>query len=239
LWNGQAHREGKLVSPDRKGIIGEPGQHLPRHRRRLRGRAAVAAVLLLVLMASPAAADPCAVTDPECLTDTVKETVDAVEKTVGSAEETVDEAAEEVSQTVDETGAEVVGQVGTVIDGLLGKGGKPDPGGRGDGKDEPEAGRPAGRGGRHEPGPVTGRVEPRDPSVTTFPTQGTVSRGPVASPPGADRAGGTIGAAAKQLAFPALLAMLVLAFLVIQNRMDRKDPRLASAPLGPELLTFE
>jgi len=227
------------VSPDREGIIGEPGQHLPRHRRRLRGRAAVAAVLLLVLMASPAAADPCAVTDPECLTDTVETTVDAVEKTVGSAEETVDEGAEEVSQTVDDTTTEVVGQVGTVIDGLLGKGGETDPGGRGDGKDEHEAGRPAGKGRRLEPGPVTRRLEPRDPSVTTFPTQAAVYREPVGSPPGADRAGGTIGAAAKQLAFPALLAMMVLAFLVIQNRMDRTDPRLASAPLGPELLTFE
>jgi hypothetical protein len=32
---------------------------------------------------------------------------------------------------------------------------------------------------------------------------------------------------------------MVLAFLTIQNHLDRKDPRLASAPLGPDLLTFE
>jgi hypothetical protein len=32
---------------------------------------------------------------------------------------------------------------------------------------------------------------------------------------------------------------MVLAFLAIQNRLDRRDPRLARAPLGPEFLTFE
>jgi hypothetical protein len=205
----------------------------------LRGRATVPAVLFLLLSAAPAAADPCALTDPECVTDSLKATVDTVEETVGSTGETIEGTAQEASQTVDETATEVVGQVGKVIDGLLGKEGGTDPGGRGDGKDEPGAGRHAGKGGRGAKGSVTGRIEPRDPSVTSFPTQGAVSRGPVGTSTEEDRAGGTIGTAAKQLAFPVLLATIVLGFLVIQNRLDRKDPRLASAPLGPELLTFE
>jgi hypothetical protein len=202
---------------------------------RFRGRAAAAAVLLLLLLASPAAADPCALTDPECLTDTIDETVDTARKAVGSAEETVEEAAEETTQTVDETTTEVVGQVGKTIDGLLGKGGETDPGGGGD--DPGGTGTPGREHGRDEEARPTLRREPREPSIDAlFPTPAVPSRDGTA--PRAGRAGG-IGAAARQLAFPALLASLVLAFLVIQNRLDRRDPRLASAPLGPELLTFE
>jgi hypothetical protein len=202
---------------------------------RFRGRAAVTAVLFLLLLASPAAADPCALTDPECLTNTVDDTVETVEQTADSAEDTVNETVEDTTRTVDETTTEVVGQVGKVVDGLLGKGGDPDPGGGG--HDQPGAGTPGRQHGRGGEAGATLRLEPREPSIDAlFRTPDAPSGDGTA--PGAGRAGG-IGAAAKQLAFPALLASLVLAFLVIQNRLDRRDPRLASAPLGPELLTFE
>lgn len=46
--------------------------------------------------------------------------------------------------------------------------------------------------------------------------------------------------AVQQAAFPLILTMLVIAFLTIQNRIDRKDPKLALAPVDSEqdLLSF-
>ena len=193
-----------------------------------------------MLLASPASADPCSLTDPECLTDSVEETVDTIEKAVGSAEETVNEAAEDLAETVDETSTEVVGEVGKVIDGLLGKEKENDPGGGGGGHDAPGAGRRRARDGRGETGFLTPRLEPRDPALDPlFRTPAAVPGVGVRAPSAGGGARGTIGTVARQLAFPAILAAMVLAFLAIQNRLDRRDPRLASAPLGPEFLMFE
>jgi hypothetical protein len=46
--------------------------------------------------------------------------------------------------------------------------------------------------------------------------------------------------AVQQAAFPLILTMLVGAFLMVQNRIDRKDPKLALAPVDSEhdLLSF-
>lgn len=43
--------------------------------------------------------------------------------------------------------------------------------------------------------------------------------------------------AAEGAAFPLLLVILVVLFLIIQNRIDRRDPKLAQAPVhaGEEL----
>ena len=40
------------------------------------------------------------------------------------------------------------------------------------------------------------------------------------------------------VAFPLALALIVGAFLLAQNRLDRRDPRLALAPVGPDVLDF-
>jgi hypothetical protein len=45
--------------------------------------------------------------------------------------------------------------------------------------------------------------------------------------------------AAEALAFPLALAVIVLLFVAVQNRIDRKDPKLALAPITPDLLRFE
>jgi hypothetical protein len=36
-----------------------------------------------------------------------------------------------------------------------------------------------------------------------------------------------------------MLAALVMAFAIVQDRLDRKDPKLALAPLEPDILTFQ
>ena len=46
-------------------------------------------------------------------------------------------------------------------------------------------------------------------------------------------------AAAKTAAFPLALAVIVAVFLAIQDRIDRKDPKLALAPLRSPMLSFE
>jgi hypothetical protein len=40
------------------------------------------------------------------------------------------------------------------------------------------------------------------------------------------------------LVFPSILALIVVAFVAVQNRLDRRDPKLALAPIGPDVLTF-
>jgi hypothetical protein len=201
----------------------------------------IAAVFLLLVLASPAAADPCALIDPGCVTETLDETVNTVKETVGSGEETVEETVEQGSATVGDAATGVIGTVKDTVDGLLGKDQGPKPGG-GDGEDRPRARDHRGDGRdshRRTRGPVVGRLEPRDPSiVTTFGAESSVLDWPTLNPPGGGAFRGALDAAGK-LAFPILLASMVLGFLVIQNHLDRKDPRLASAPLGPDLLAFE
>jgi hypothetical protein len=53
------------------------------------------------------------------------------------------------------------------------------------------------------------------------------------------RIGGAIGRVAGPIGFPIVLAALVMAFAIVQDRLDRKDPKLALAPLEPDILTFK
>lgn len=56
-----------------------------------------------------------------------------------------------------------------------------------------------------------------------------------------DRVGSQIGHAAKQLAFPLALVLLVALFLILQKHIDRSDPKLASwtEHNDDELVVFE
>jgi len=49
---------------------------------------------------------------------------------------------------------------------------------------------------------------------------------------------GAIGRVAKRLAFPLALLVLVLAFIVFQHRIDRRDGKLAEAPVGRDVASF-
>jgi hypothetical protein len=42
----------------------------------------------------------------------------------------------------------------------------------------------------------------------------------------------------RTFAFPLMLILLVIGFVFVQNRIDRKDPKLALAPVGSDYLTF-
>jgi len=81
-------------------------------------------------------------------------------------------------------------------------------------------------------GPVIGPVAQRISSTPAV--SRTIPRGGLF-----DRIGPLAIQAAKELAFPLALAVIVLLFVAVQNRIDRKDPKLALAPVTPDLLRFE
>ena len=86
------------------------------------------------------------------------------------------------------------------------------------------------------PVPVPGPVAPAPEGGPTTTT--TIDPGPPAPPAGIiTQAGRVVTEASRRAAFPLLLLGLVFLFLVIQNRIDRRDPKLAEAPVhaGDEL----
>jgi hypothetical protein len=77
-------------------------------------------------------------------------------------------------------------------------------------------------------GPLPGQITSAPAVSTAIPQQGLF-----------DRIGALATQGAKALAFPVALALIVLLFVAVQNRIDRRDPKLALAPIAPDLLRFE
>jgi len=83
-------------------------------------------------------------------------------------------------------------------------------------------------------------------SVPTGTSGGTSSGGTTTQPntvPAAHRSanhgiGGVIGRAAATFGFPLALAVLVIAFVAVQRRLDRRDPKLALARSEPDTVRF-
>jgi hypothetical protein len=51
---------------------------------------------------------------------------------------------------------------------------------------------------------------------------------------GTEQLGRTLQQVASKPALPLVLVVVVVGFLLVQNRIDRRDPKLASAPVGAE-----
>jgi hypothetical protein len=223
------------------------------------GMAGLMVVSAFVLMSVPAMA--CPVTDLSCLPQTVADPVTAVQDTVDQTTATVEETAATVNKTVEPVTDAVKGVLGQVPDppdpgviddptgilpGVLGStvtqpsgpgatksGGNGTTNGTGGGNP-----RTAG-GGAVSPssfgrGPVIGPVSIAAPIFLTAADSQTIPRRGLF-----DRFGTLAIEAAKELAFPLALALIVLLFVAVQNRIDRKDPKLALAPVEPDLLRFE
>jgi hypothetical protein len=219
-----------------------------------------------VLMSAPAMA--CPVTDLTCLpetvadpvtavTDTTTEVANAVDQTTATVEETAAAVTDQVNETVEpvtDAVTDILGQApdtGVIDDttGIL-----PDvlgstvaqPSG-------PGASEPGGNGTATGPGGGKSRTGGGGGSVSPL----SFGRGPVIGPVAApisstpivpltipprglfERIGSLAIQAAEALAFPLALALIVLLFVAVQNRIDRKDPKLALAPVAPDLLRFE
>ena len=50
--------------------------------------------------------------------------------------------------------------------------------------------------------------------------------------------GSTVARAVQTVGFPMVLALIVAMFVMVQNRMDRNDPKLSVAPLRPDRMRF-
>jgi hypothetical protein len=195
------------------------------------------------MVMAPAARADCPVTDPSCVIDTVEEVVDPATQITDPILEEVTEATDPVEETVGGLVENVVEEtVGPIVDEV----GAPVPDPSVEVIEPPSPGVPSAH-------PPTERVDVgRNGFVgPTVPVPALVGRpfvpnldlssadqariGP--SPP-AEPSGLSLEDVVKGLTFPLALALIVGAFLLAQDRIDRRDPRLALAPLGPDVLPF-
>jgi hypothetical protein len=208
------------------------------------GRSIVIALAIVAIGGAGAgsAQATCPPLDVACLADqTVGDVVEDVDP-AGS----LDDALDSVIDTVDPVVDDALGRVGELLGG--GPVELPDPVGGDDGGSH-TGGRPPGGGG--PPGSETPPVLPRDgiglqdaerSGLTGQPgsTDEAVTdalRGPRPERTAA-RSGGTLGAVARSVGIVLALLGLAAAFVAIQDRLDRNDPRLALAPVESDIVEF-
>jgi len=204
----------------------------------------------LVVAAAPARA-ACALTDLACATATVTEVTEPVTEVTDPVTEVTDPGTEPVGGVVDE----VTNTLRPIVDEAPPLPGPPvnvpEPPTPGESNVTPgartESADTSGDSGNGRSDPVSGSlVEPtvpvqalvRDAFVSGLdPGPGSDVRiGP--SPP-TERAGVSLqDLVTAGFAFPVALVLIVGAFLLVQDRLDRRDPRLAIAPVGPDVLDF-
>jgi hypothetical protein len=205
---------------------------------------------LMVILSATASLAACPPTDPLCIVDEASQLEDPLPGTspVDDAKEAIDDVVDKAKGEVDKVVGPVTDPVTEPVDELLdpggekpggeGGGGGGDRGGRGDGSTGPP-GDPGRDDAAGSPGGIsTGAALPGTlvPVPASVPATPRVSR----DQPGVfGRLGGAAAEVAKQLGFPLALAVIVLAFAAIQNYLDRRDPKLALAPVRPEVMRFE
>ena len=207
-------------------------------------------VVWLALFAVGSGASACELTDPTCLVDEVKQT----------AQQTVDEVREEAKVTVDEvreTAEDTLSNVEETVDEVVNPTNPAVPNPPSEptvpsnpGPDAPDNG-PGDR-GPSDPSNVKSEQEDRtsgpqravDPLLPRI----TLAVGPLVRDPfgfnNADQPADpglseSAIEAAKDFAFPLVLTLIVGAFLTIQHRVDRREPKLVFAPIDNDLLSFE
>jgi uncharacterized membrane protein YtjA (UPF0391 family) len=183
---------------------------------------------LVLALSAPVAFADCPLTDPTCIVDQTKQTST---DTVNGAKDKADAAVKQATDTVEG----ILNPIGmpTPTPMPTGRGGD---GSGGSGGSVPNGG-PAttptsSGGGALNRAAITGAPTPASPS--SRPVRHATVHGPSLF----GRIGGAAAEAAKQVAFPLALALMVVAFLIVQNRLDRRDPKLAQAPIAPDVLRF-
>jgi hypothetical protein len=202
------------------------------------GSALVLSFVLLAPSGVALADGPCALMDLGCIVGTADLTVDDAVDTGGN---TTQAAVHQVETTVDDVRGRVRDLFGSGGDEPGGGGGN---GGNSDGGDD---GGPR----HHGSGNGTLRHPTRVPSTPSAdvgaPTPGTT---PTLVTTMGDRSAdeasagegipGALREAAIGIALPLVVVLLLLfAFTAIQDRLDRRDPKLALAPLATDVLRFE
>jgi hypothetical protein len=230
---------------------------------RARGRTfgtSLRALLLLAIGASfvvaAAPARGCPLTDPGCVIETVD---DVVEPVTEVTDPVVDQVVDQVDQVVDpvtEVPDPVDGTIGGVINGVEDTVGpivdvaEPPAQGHSDVGPDPRTGPGAPPGdsgdGRSDVGSGSFVERPIPPPalvggafIPSLESVRPISDVRIGASPPTERSGVSFENVVKGLvAFPLALALIVGAFLLAQNRLDRRDPRLALAPVGPDVLDF-
>jgi hypothetical protein len=178
--------------------------------------------------------------------ETVDETVDQVVGVVENVGETVKQTTEKLAGTVEDTVDETVNTVNDTVGAVDpvvappppnggSEQGSNDPAGNGSRPDtETSVVRPLGH-GRSAPTLHVDLVAETSPAGDTVVVNGTSSTSPLDQP---GLFAGSLPEIARRLAFPLVLVGLVLGFVAIQNRLDRKDPKLALASTTRDVLNF-
>jgi len=203
----------------------------------------------LVVAAAPARA-ACPPTDLACATATVTEVTEPVTEVTEPVTEVTDPVTGPVGGVVDEvknTVRPIVDEVPPLPSPPVNVPEPTTPGESNTPGARTESADTSGDSGNGRSDPVSGSlVEPtvpvqalvRDAFVSGLdPGPGSDVRiGP--SPP-TERAGVSLqDLVTAGFAFPVALVLIVGAFLLVQDRLDRRDPRLAIAPVGPDVLDF-
>ena len=210
------------------------------------------ALLLLVIGASfvvaAAPARGCPLTDPGCVIETVD---DVVEPVTQVTDPVVDQVVDPVTEVTDPA----VGTIGGVINGVedtvdpIVDVTEPPAQGHSDVGSDPRTGPgapPDSGNGRSDVGSGSFVERPIPPPalvggafIPSLDSVRPISDVRIGASPPSERSGVSFENVVKGLvAFPLALALIVGAFLLAQNRLDRRDPRLALAPVGPDVLDF-
>ena len=203
-------------------------------------RAATAAVLVLlpILLMSSASADECPPLDIDCVAgDVVNQGGTAVEETVETVTGTADDTIDTVVGTIDDLDRPPIGDGGPALDG-----GSPG--------DRPNGDRDGTGRGITDKGPSGPRLasasvassasaRPFEPGFIGSGTTSIDLVGRQAEERGLAQRLAAVGAGAiKSLAVVLALLIAVGGFVLIQDRLDKKDPRLALAPMRSEVVRF-
>jgi hypothetical protein len=201
--------------------------------------AAIPLAVLSLALASPAFADEtCDPLDVTCVAT----------GTTGSAQQTVKNTTDTVTGTAKPIADDPLGTVDRIVHpGSPGGGGGGGGGGTGGGAgDQPNGGhtadRPVATGSHPAHGPQVGRPAgsrpsgPRSAGSSLGPS--TIPVPPSKDPVFADEVASAFHAVAPTLGVVIALFAVALGFVMVQDRLDRRDPKLSLAPVQTEMMGF-
>ena len=219
---------------------------------------AIAAGTMLLPVSARAA--ECATLDLTCAAGSAIDTSDPTGDAVSGAQDAVTGAVDDAVDTVKDVTDDPAGDAGQAVDGagdtargLLGtnddRGSGPSDG---PGSGGPAAGRRSGRSdGRSGAGasPSSQSIRRLRSGSFVLASALSVSRGPAADPLEGDAhtrppgffdspLGRAVTEVAQRLAFPVALLVIVLAFFVVQHRIDRRSPKLSLARVDRDVVPF-
>jgi hypothetical protein len=210
--------------------------------RSLRLFAAIPPAVLSLVLASPAMADePCNPLDVTCVVTDVtgsgQGTVNgAVDTLTGTAKPVVDDPRGTVDKILNPDDIDLPG--GGNGGGDPAGGGGPPGGGRPSGHDahRPPSGSHAGHGPRSQPtaGPRVAHSRSAGSSFDPLPNPVAPSKEPIFQ----DQVAEAVHVVAQSLGVVLALLAVAAAFVMVQNRLDRRDPKLALAPVETEMMGF-